>query len=128
MMPIQRIPIGFLWKPLVATVLLFQIGGVAYVGLSPKRRMASRVHTRFRIHDVQEVLLHYGEDHADACPRSMDVLVAHRYITRALTDDWGTVLAFSCTSPYSTDKALVVSAGPDRKLGTADDIRSDSDY
>lgn len=57
----------------------------------------------------------------------MRVLVGYGYLGRPLTDDWGTALAFSCTSPFSTDNALVVSAGPDRTFGTPDDVRSDRD-
>jgi hypothetical protein len=55
----------------------------------------------------------------------MSVLVERGYLTRPVTDGWGTSLAFTCTSPWSPERALIVSAGPDRKFGTPDDLRSD---
>lgn len=115
----------WLLKIVLAAILVGQAGAAEYIWLSTKRRAGMITHTQWRIHDFKEVLVHYGVDHADQCPRSMSVLVAHGYLGRPLTDYWGTALAFTCTSPYSTDDSLVVSAGPDRKFGTRDDIRSD---
>lgn len=103
------------------------IGSAAYTGMATRYRMAKHTHARLRMRDLQEALVRYGAEHAEACPRSMDVLIAHGYLRRPLTDDWGTPLAFSCTRPFSSDSALAVSAGPDRTFGTADDIRSDRD-
>jgi hypothetical protein len=57
----------------------------------------------------------------------MKVLVDRGYLARPARDDWGTPIAFTCTSPWSPERALIVSAGPDRTFGTRDDIRSDRD-
>ena len=122
MMAIDRFRVPLL---VLSAILVAQIVGAAYVGYATTRRMAMHTHARSMMHALQEALVHYGVDHADQCPRSMHVLVKHGYLGRPLTDDWGTALAFTCTSPFATDDALVVSAGPDRTFGTADDVRSD---
>src|SRR5262249_35298089 len=80
-------------------------------------------HTRFRMRDVAEALEHYGIDHADQRPWSMSGLVDQRYRARPAKDAWGTPIAFTCTSPFAPGHALIVSAGPDRKFGTPDDLR-----
>jgi len=122
-MPIHRTRL--FWGLVLAAFVAAQIGGAVYMTIAGRRRMVMHAHTRLRMRDFQEVLVHYGVDHADQCPRSMGVLVERGYLRQPLTDDWDTPLAFTCTRPFSTDNALVVSAGPDRAFGTSDDVRSD---
>jgi hypothetical protein len=87
--------------------------------------VSARTHTRFKMRNVEEALVNYGFDHPEQCPWSMSVLVDQRYLARPAKDAWGTTIAFTCTSPFTTAHPLVVSAGPDRKFGTLDDIRDD---
>jgi hypothetical protein len=74
--------------------------------------------------NVSEALVHYETDHADACPRSIQVLVDGRYLTRLPRDDWGQPLAYACPGLHTPDGADMTSAGPDRRFGTADDVHS----
>jgi hypothetical protein len=123
MMPRQRSRFP-LWVVLAAVVVL-QIAGAAYYGMATRRRMVMHAHALLAMRHLQEALVQYGADHTDQCPRSMSVLVEYGYLDRQVRDDWGTALAFTCTSPFSTDNPLVVSAGPDRRFDTPDDLRTD---
>jgi hypothetical protein len=56
------------------------------------------------------------------CPTSLDAFAPYAPAndTSWKSDPWGTTFTFSC----SGTRLIVVSAGPDRKTGTADDISS----
>jgi hypothetical protein len=119
MVPIRPIRLPYV-------LALIAIGLALAVAVAPREPcFCGRARTPSKMHVVKEVLLHYGVDHPEQCPWSMRVLVDQRYLTRPVTDDWGTTIAFTCTSPFSTEHPLIVSAGPDRKFGTPDDLRSD---
>jgi len=111
---------------LVGTIVL-QIGGAAYCWQAGERRHWAHANTLKQMRNVYEALVRHGFEHDDQCPQSMRVLVEHGYILAPAKDAWGTTIAFTCTSPWSPDRALIVSAGPDRTFGTRDDIRSDRD-
>lgn len=56
------------------------------------------------------------------CPTTSYELIAGRYIKPAgLIDNWGTGIRVSCTD----DQVRVMSAGPDHRFGTADDVIAD---
>jgi hypothetical protein len=61
-----------------------------------------------------------GEHSGDACP-TPEELRATRLIDEEtpLVDEWGSPFRIECTP----DETTVVSCGPDRREGTADDIR-----
>ncbi|MBL9017471.1 MAG: hypothetical protein JNL83_25000 [Myxococcales bacterium] len=60
-----------------------------------------------------------------ACPSSLDALLPWMNNKDTL-DPWGTEYAFWCGRTGALEPVLhVTSAGPDRELGTADDLRSD---
>jgi hypothetical protein len=59
-------------------------------------------------------------NHEEACPRSIHDLTA--YVATNPHDEWGTELELHCGNGIRG--ALVRSAGPDRRFGSADDISS----
>ena len=76
------------------------------------------------IHDVKEAVLHYRSDHGDTCPRSLRELVDGGYLRRTPRDIWGQQLVYSFPSRHPVDCVDVISAGWDRRFGTADDVHS----
>lgn len=61
------------------------------------------------------------EHHEERCPASIDELSP--YLSRAhALDAWGTALALDCGEGIRG--AVIRSAGPDRRFGTADDVTS----
>ena len=98
---------------------------LAFALFAQRFRCERRTDTRAGVHHLEEALSRYGADHPGQCPWSVRVLVDGHYLQRVPKDGWGTPLAFTCTSPFSTETPRIVSAGPDRRLGTQDDIYSD---
>ena len=66
----------------------------------------------------------YRMQHRGACPPDLEALAKATKAKLQLDDPWGTDYDLSC--PDST-RSLVRSAGPDKKLGTADDIDNGHD-
>jgi hypothetical protein len=74
-----------------------------------------------RISNVEQAVGQYLIEN-DRCPKTMDVLVAEKYLPKqGLVDPWGTRIAVFCAG----EDLQVTSAGRDRTFGTADDIKSD---
>jgi hypothetical protein len=60
-----------------------------------------------------------------SCPHGIDDLVAGRYLEQTYAKDpWGSALVLRCPGNNDGDGADVTSPGPDKELGTADDINS----
>jgi general secretion pathway protein G len=57
------------------------------------------------------------------CP-TLDDLLKNQALRDAPKDPWGTVVVLRCPSEHQKDSVDVISAGPDRKLDTPDDINS----
>lgn len=91
-------------------------GALASLGLIDKARMdAARPQAEAESAAVQL----WRATHDDSCP-SHEVLVRDRMIdeNKGPEDPWGTRLSITCAD----DAITVRSAGPDRKLGTSDDV------
>jgi general secretion pathway protein G len=59
------------------------------------------------------------------CPRSLDELVAQKYIAKpAAKDPWGKDYTLRCPGTHDPEVPDVSSSGPDKTDGTQDDIRS----
>jgi hypothetical protein len=68
------------------------------------------------------VLLYLGEQAGAECPTIADLVTTGALdSTDATTDPWGGLLRIECDG----DDILVLSAGPDRELGTEDDVITD---
>jgi hypothetical protein len=72
---------------------------------------------RLRVHEVSTVITEFTVDQ-DRCPRTQEDLLASNLSSETLVDPWGTSLFFSCSSRA----IVVISAGPDRRFQTADDV------
>jgi general secretion pathway protein G len=77
-----------------------------------------------RVSQVSNAVTQYMLDNSNNCPRSLDELVAQKYLQKGMKDPWGKDFIMRCPGTNDTDGADVVSAGPDKAEGTADDIKS----
>jgi type II secretion system (T2SS) protein G len=119
-------PIRPLDSRLVAAILcgplLVALAIPLHRALRPRR--ACLIDTRFVMIDVELALVHYQTDHTALCPPSLSTLVDGSHLARLPVDAWGQPLSFACPGRHNPEGADIVSAGPDRVLGTADDLRS----
>jgi hypothetical protein len=113
----------FLW---VLGVGIGLMAATVFLGYSALNRCGHVRNTKVIIHTVEQAMVHYRVDHADPCPPSLQALVDGHYITKLPRDEWGQPLRFTCPGLHASGDADadVVSAGKDRRYGTADDINS----
>lgn len=109
---------------MVVVAIIGMIMGAVAVGAMAQLSRAKVKNTKIIIHTVQEALIHYATDNTDNCPKSLDDLVTQKYLTKKPVDEWGQPLMFTCPGQHNTDGADIVSKGPDKQEGTADDIKS----
>jgi general secretion pathway protein G len=96
--------------------------GVMALGRFEKAKVKT---TKMKIHEVEKALLHFQTDNPEPCPKSLDDLVAGKYLSKEqLLDAWGQPLVFKCPGEHSPDGADVLSKGKDRQEGTDDDVKS----
>jgi len=80
--------------------------------------------TRMIMRELESALVHYELEHEDRCPTSLDALFEERILARPPRDQWGRRFWFRCPSRHQDYGADVVSAGPDGRFETADDLTS----
>ncbi|HEX4456693.1 MAG TPA: type II secretion system protein GspG [Polyangia bacterium] len=100
---------------------------------APAAPVVAKSHTggteRVALRAVVEAARDYQRDLYDAsCPPSLHALVDRGYFAQLPVDEWGHRFVYRCTSAHpvrwTTNGPDVVSAGPDGRLGTGDDLRS----
>ena len=77
-----------------------------------------------RVTQVANAVTQYMLDNSNNCPRSLEELVAQKYLQKGMKDPWGKDFILRCPGTNDTDGADVSSAGPDKAEGTADDVKS----
>lgn len=94
-------------------------GGVAVVAI-PKFAQAQKDTARNDCRAIHPIAEKYKVDHPGQCP-TVEQLRAEKEIgaTSKITDPWDTPYAIRCAD----EDVYVLSFGPDKKEGTADDIR-----
>jgi len=109
---------------MVVVAIIGMIMGAVAVGAMSQLEKAKKKNTAMIIHNVQEALVHYATDNTDSCPKSLNELVAQKYLTKEPKDDYGQPLMYACPSTHGSDSADVWSKGKDKQDGTTDDITS----
>jgi len=105
---------------MIVVVILGLIAGGAAVALFPKLKEGQIKTTRTNMFELRRAALQWRADHGDDCP-TPQTLIRDRALDSAskITDAWDTPFHIVCEG----DETFLESAGPDRKFGTADDIR-----
>jgi general secretion pathway protein G len=109
---------------MVVVAIIGMIMGAVAVGAMSQLEKAKVKNSKMIIHNVQEALVHYATDNTDSCPKSLQDLVAQKYLNKDPKDDWGQPLMYVCPSTHGSDGADVWSKGKDKQDGTQDDLRS----
>jgi hypothetical protein len=88
-------------------------------------RNAQRKTAMLRVKSVRDASAQFMMDNSNNCPRSVEDLVAQKYLDKAnAKDTWGNPIILRCPGTNDPDNADVVSPGPDKQEGSADDIKS----
>ena len=109
---------------MVALAIVAFIGAGVAVVVNKALNNAKIKVAKERIKEISQGVTTYMID-SNNCPKGMDDLVAQKYVARASAKDpWGKDFILRCPGTQDPDGADIVSGGPDRAEGTADDIKS----
>jgi general secretion pathway protein G len=117
---------GFsLLEIMIVLALIGMIGaGIAVVVNNSFQKAKVKI-AKERIKEISQGVTTFMIDSNSSCPKSLDDLVAQKYVSRASAKDpWGKEFVMRCPGQNDTDGADITSSGPDKADGTADDIKS----
>lgn len=124
---------------LIELLLVLAILGVIMSMVIPnllgRQKYANIDATKGSVRGAEQALRMYALDHLGEYPNASDGFKAlveeprqdkarwrGPYLSTLPRDAWGTPLQYSFPGKHNTKEFDVISAGPDRKVGTADDI------
>jgi general secretion pathway protein G len=94
------------------------------VGVYANWKKANIKVARVAVNEIAQKTIQYMTDNNNECPKSLDDLVAQKYMPRKNKDPWNRDYILRCPGQINTDGVDVVSLGPDGQEGTADDIKA----
>lgn len=96
--------------------------GVGVFGALGRGRIKT---AKLAVKEIAGAAQQFMMDNNNNCPASMEDLVANKYLQkRTYKDPWNKDFVFKCPGQGDPDGVDVLSAGPDKAEGTADDIKS----
>jgi general secretion pathway protein G len=109
---------------IVVAIIGLIMSSVGIVAVKQWRR-AQVEDAKRTVHTVEAAVDLFSTQHNDPCPQGgIAGLVSERLLKKHPKDPWGQELIFTCPGTNNPEGADVVSKGPDKQEGTADDIRS----
>jgi hypothetical protein len=110
---------------LAGTVLTWSTAWIGFTtAFQPTCRRPKLSTAKMRVKAAREAVTQYMIE-TPRCPHGVDELVAGKYLDKGnAKDPWGSEMELICPGNQDTAGADVRSPGPDRRLGTADDVNS----
>jgi general secretion pathway protein G len=117
---------GFsLLEIMIVLALIGMIGAGVAVVVNRSFQAAKVKIAKERIKEISQGVTTFMIDSNNTCPKSLDDLVAQKYVSRASAKDpWGKDFVMRCPGTQDPDSADITSSGPDKTDSTQDDIKS----
>jgi general secretion pathway protein G len=110
---------------MIVLALIGMIGAGVAVVVNKSFQNAKLKIAKERMKEISQGVTTYMIDSNNSCPKGLEDLVAQKYVAKASAKDpWGKDFTLRCPGQNDTDGADVISSGPDKADGTADDIKS----
>jgi general secretion pathway protein G len=114
-----------LLEVMIVLAIIGIIAGTVGVGLFKKYQDGLKKTAKTQVLNVQQAVEMYQMDHSQNCPQGIqDLVVDGKLDKRQLRDPYGKEIIVKCPGQANTDGVDVISVGPDKQEGTADDIKS----
>jgi general secretion pathway protein G len=108
---------------IVLAIIAMMAGGVGVVLFRTFQKGKIKIGGE-RVKAAREAVTQYMLE-TPSCPHSIDDLVSGKYLEKTnAKDPWGSNIIMRCPGTNDIEGADIVSPGPDKQEGTADDIKS----
>jgi general secretion pathway protein G len=117
---------GFtLLEIMIVLAIIGLIAGAVSIAVIPKVKKAKIQAAQLGIKKIVGATESILAGPGASCPKGMEDLVSQGEIRKGdVNDPWGTPYTYRCPGTQSPEGVDVVSAGPDKKPGSEDDIKS----
>jgi general secretion pathway protein G len=109
---------------MIVLALIGLIMSAVGVGVFQSFKKGQRKVAQAQMNEIAQKAVQYMTDNNNECPKTLDDLVAQKYMPKKQKDPWNREIILRCPGTVNTDGIDVVSVGPDGQEGTADDVRA----
>jgi general secretion pathway protein G len=109
---------------MIVLAIIGLVMSVVGVGVYSNWKKAQIKVARVAVNEIASKTVQFMTDNNNECPKTLDDLVAQKYLPKKNKDPWNRDYILRCPGTINTDGIDVVSLGPDGQEGTADDIKA----
>ena len=109
---------------MIVLALIGLVMSAVGVGVFAQFKKGQRKVAQAQVNDIASKIVQFMADNSSECPKSMDDLVAQKYLPKKQKDPWNRDIIIRCPGTVNTDGVDVMSLGPDGQEGTADDVKA----
>jgi len=109
---------------MIVLAIIGLVTSVIGVGVYANWKKSQIKVARIAVNEIAQKTIQYMTDNSNECPKTIDDLVAQKYLPKKQKDPWNRDFILRCPGTINTDGIDVVSLGPDGQEGTADDIKA----
>jgi len=109
---------------MIVLAIIGLVMSVVGVGVYAQWKKAQIKIAQVAVNEIAQKTIQYMTDNNNECPKSVDDLVAQKYMPKKQKDPWNHDFILRCPGQARPDGIDVVSLGPDGQEGTPDDIKA----
>jgi prepilin-type N-terminal cleavage/methylation domain len=109
---------------MIVLAIIGLVMSVVGVGVYSSYKKAQKKIAQVAVNEIAQKSVQYMTDNNNECPKTIDDLVAQKYMPKKQKDPWNHEFVLRCPGTVNVDGIDVVSFGPDGKEGTEDDIKA----
>ncbi|MBN2576736.1 MAG: type II secretion system protein GspG [Deltaproteobacteria bacterium] len=109
---------------MIVLAIIGLVMSVVGVGVYSNWKRAQVKTAQIAVNEIAQKTIQYMTDNNNECPKSVDDLVAQKYMPQKRKDPWNRDYILRCPGQINTDGFDIVSLGPDGQEGTKDDIKA----
>jgi general secretion pathway protein G len=109
---------------MIVLALIGLVTGSIAVALNSSFKKGQVKTAKIAVGQISQAAQQFMMENNSNCPTSLDDLVASKNLAKKSKDPWGKDFVMKCPGTGDPDGVDVMSWGPDRQEGTADDIKS----
>ena len=109
---------------MIVLAIIGLVMSVVGVGVWQQWKKAQIKIGQVAVNEIAQKTIQYMTDNNNECPKSVDDLVAQKYLPTKKKDPWNRDYILRCPGTINVDGFDVVSLGPDGQEGTKDDLKA----